>query len=415
MSAPIYLRSDRIFTADPARPLLFDGYIEVTGERITKVADVRAFTPGPDAIVYDYTGSMVMPGFIDPHTHLVHAGSRHHELGAKLGGASYLDLHEKGGILYTMRRTREATYEELYARAHDTLNRMLACGVTTVEAKSGYGLNKETELRCLQVVHDLHEAHPIDLESTFMGAHAVPPEFSGDTDGYLDHLLRDVLPEVQAKRLARFVDIFCEDKIFSIEQTRRYMLAAKEMGFELKMHADEIAPMGGAELAAELGCVSAEHLMAISDQGIADMAKAGVVACLLPGTTYFLMAPHYAPIAKMQEAGVTVALSTDYNPGSSPTENLQFAMGLAVFQMKTKPQDVLLAVTRHAAKAIARDDIGQIREGYVADVHIAFAEDPDAFFYRPGSIQTKHVFKRGKLVYDGQAVPTIIDEAVRNL
>ena len=360
-----------------------------------------------DARVHDYTGHLVTPGLIDPLTHLVHAGSRHHELGAKLSGLGYLDLHEKSGILYTVQRTREATYEALYERAKATLARMLSYGVTTVEAKSGYGLDKKTELTCLAVAKELDLHQPIDIESTFMGAHAIPPEFAGDADGYLDFLLDDVLPEVKAKRLARFVDIFCEDTIFSVEQSRRYLQAAKAMGFLLKMHADEIVPLGGAELAAEVGCVSAEHLMAISDQGIADLAAADVVACLLPATTYFLMSSRYAPMQRMLDCGVKVAVATDYNPGSSPPENLPIALGLAVFNMKIAPVDALLGVTRHAAAALARDDIGQLKAGCLADIHVSFAEDPDQYFYRPGSNQTKRVYKRGRLAYKGQAVPVI--------
>ncbi|HHU11958.1 MAG TPA: imidazolonepropionase [Clostridiaceae bacterium] len=404
---PWFIRSDRLFTADPAQPVLLDGYLEIDGETIAGVWPKDDVAIPADARVHDYTGHLVTPGLIDPHTHLVHAGSRHHELGAKLSGLGYLDLHEKSGILYTVQRTREATYEALYERAKATLARMLSYGVTTVEAKSGYGLDKKTELTCLAVAKELDLHQPIDIESTFMGAHAIPPEFAGDADGYLDFLLDDVLPEVKAKRLARFVDIFCEDTIFSVEQSRRYLQAAKAMGFLLKMHADEIVPLGGAELAAEVGCVSAEHLMAISDQGIADLAAADVVACLLPATTYFLMSSRYAPMQRMLDCGVKVAVATDYNPGSSPTENLPFALGLAVFNMKIAPVDALLGVTRHAAAALARDDIGQLKAGCLADIHVSFAEDPDQYFYRPGSNQTKRVYKRGRLAYKGQAVPVI--------
>lgn len=408
MSNELYIRSDRIFTADPEKPVLFDGYIKIVDDKIDALLTVNE-ADIPDGVkVHDYTGHLVTPGFIDAHTHLVHAGSRHHELGAKLRGESYLDIHEMSGILYTVRKTRDASYEALYERSKATLQRMLACGVTTLEAKSGYGLDKETEIRCLEVARDLNGYQWIDIESTFMGAHAIPPEFEGRPDDYLDYLIKDVLPVIKRKRLARFVDVFCEDKFFTIEQSERFLKAAKEMGFLLKIHADEITSSGGAELAAKLGCVSAEHLMAVSDKGIKDMAKAGTVACVLPNTTYFLMEDTYAPVKKMLKEGVTLAISTDYNPGSSPTENIQFAMALAVFMMKMNPVDVLLAVTRGAAAAIDRHDIGQLKEGYLADIFVSYARDPDQLFYRPGSIQTKRVFKKGKMVYRGTAVPHIL-------
>lgn len=394
------IRSQAIFTAEKGQPELLDGYINVENGLITEVAagEIPVAAKASHLLI-DVGDHMVLPGFIDPHTHLVHGGMREQELALKLAGKSYMEIHEIGGILSTVRATRSLTEQELYDKAWETLDRMLTFGTTTVEAKSGYGLDLATELRCLQVADCLNARHPIDIVSTYMGAHALPPEFAGDVHGYVDFMLKQVMPVIRERGLAEFCDIFCEEGIFDLDVSRRFLQAAKGMGFLLKVHADEIVPLGGAELAADMGAVSAEHLMAISDYGIERLAEAGTVAVLLPATTFFLMADKYAPARKMLDHGVRVALATDYNPGSSPTENIQVAMSHACFGMKMQPDEILTAVTIEAAHALRREtEIGSLAPGKRADILITDVRSPAELIYRFGVNHIVEVYKGGKLV-----------------
>ena len=281
--------SDCIFTASETFPEPISGFVLENAGRIVLVEKgepPQHFVNFADEVI-DARGKTIVPGFVDAHTHLVHGGSRENELAMKLSGKSYMEIHEAGGgILSTVRSTRALSEKELTEKALRSLRVMLQHGTTTVEAKSGYGLDLETELKCLKVAKKLNELQPIQIISTYMGAHATPPEF-GDTDEYLDFVIERVLPEIKAQGIAEFVDAFCEKGIFSVEQTRRVLSEAKKLGFKLKVHADEIESFGGAELAAELGAVSAEHLMAISEQGIEALAKSGTVAVVLPATSFF--------------------------------------------------------------------------------------------------------------------------------
>jgi imidazolonepropionase len=395
--------SDCIFTASETFPEPISGFVLENAGRIVLVEKgepPQHFVNFADEVI-DARGKTIVPGFVDAHTHLVHGGSRENELAMKLSGKSYMEIHEAGGgILSTVRSTRTLSEKELTEKALRSLRVMLQHGTTTVEAKSGYGLDLETELKCLKVAKKLNELQPIQIISTYMGAHATPPEF-GDTDEYLDFVIERVLPEIKAQGIAEFVDAFCEKGIFSVEQTRRVLSEAKKLGFKLKVHADEIESFGGAELAAELGAVSAEHLMAISEQGIEALAKSGTVAVVLPATSFFLMAPQYAPAKKMIESGVCVAIATDYNPGSSPTENIQQAMWNACFKMKLSPEQIFRGVTINAAKAICRERIvGSLEKGKQADLLVLNAPSLEYALYHFGVNSVRQVWKQGKKVHE---------------
>ncbi|MDD2717007.1 MAG: imidazolonepropionase [Candidatus Wallbacteria bacterium] len=351
--------------------------------------------------VYDAAGCIVMPGFIDSHTHLVFAGSREHEFRMRLTGKTYLEiLSAGGGILSSVEATRKAPEDLLLELAKNRLRIMLHYGTTTVEAKSGYGLDLETELKMLRVAKKLSRYQPVDLISTFLGAHALPREYSGNKDKFLSYLLSEVLPAVKSESLADYCDIFCEKGVFEIEETRAYLTQAQKMGFKLKMHADEIHDIGGARLAAELGAVSADHLGAVSDDGIAALCSSGTVAVLLPVTLFYLMSKAYAPARKILDAGVPVAIATDFNPGSSFCESMQTAITLSLLQMKLTPEEALFASTRGGAQALELTDRGEISIGKLSDLLVINADNYLHFAHHIGVNQVKAVFKRGALVFE---------------
>jgi len=344
----------------------------------------------------DCGGRLVTPGLVDSHTHLVFGGWRQNELALKLWGASYLDiLRAGGGILSTVESTRAASEDELFEKSKAFLSEMLRFGVTTCEAKSGYGLNVEDELKQLRVTRELDKSQPVDIVSTFMGAHAVPKEYKGNRDGYIELLINEMLPTVARENLAEFCDVFCETAVFTPEESRRILLAAASNGFSPKAHVDEISPIGGAEMAAEAGAVSAEHLIEASDEGIRAMADNGVIAVLLPASSFYLDKP-YARAREMIGAGVAVAAATDFNPGSSPNLNMQFVMNLASLKFKLTPAEALTAVTLNGAAAIGRaEKCGSIEVGKQADLVIWDAPDLDYIFYRYGSNLAHTVIKNG--------------------
>lgn len=351
------------------------------------------------AEVIDCAGALVTPGLVDAHTHLVFGGWRQKELALKLEGVSYLDiLKAGGGILNTVAHTREESEDELYAKGKELLRDMLLHGTTTCECKSGYGLSSEEELKQLRVAKRLNENQPVGLVSTFLGAHAVPTEYKDNREGYIKLLLEEMLPAVAASGLAEFCDIFCETAVFGPEESKKILARAKELGFRLKAHVDEIDPIGGAEMAAEMGCLSAEHLIQASDQGIRDMAERGVMAALLPATSFYLDKP-YARARKMIDEGVAVAVATDFNPGSSPNLNLQFPMNLACLKYRLTPAEALCAVTLNGAAAIGRaESVGSLEVGKQADIVVWNAPDLEYVFYRYGSNLVRTVIKNGQPV-----------------
>lgn len=355
-----------------------------------------------NTIILDGRGKTVTPGLIDSHTHVVHGGSRENELAMKLKGAGYLDiLAAGGGIHSTVKSTREATFEELYNQANKSLDTMISYGVTTVEAKSGYGIEDfGTELKQLEVAKKLNQDHPMDIISTFMGAHAVPERYNGNPEEFVNIIINDMIPEVAKRDLAKFCDVFCEEGVFTIDQSRRILLAAREYGMEPKIHADEIKPLGGAELAAEIECITADHLIAASDEGIYKMAEAGTIANLLPGTSFNLQTGSFARARKMVEEGVPIALSTDYNPGSCPTENLQLIMSFGSLLLKLTPEEVITAVTINGACALGLEkEIGSLELGKQADLVMFNSPNLEYIIYHFGINHTDTVIKSGKIVY----------------
>lgn len=342
--------------------------------------------------------NIVIPGLIDSHTHLVHAGTREKEFRKKLQGISYLDILKKGGgILSTVQATRQASHQELFDKAVRSLNEMLLFGVTTMEAKSGYGLNTETELKILEVMKDLQENHPMTISTTYLGAHAIPHEYKDDHAGYVEQIIHD-LPIIKSHNLAESVDVFCEDGAFTIDETRRILEEAAKYGYHIRVHADEMEPMGGAGLAVEMNASSADHLMMASDQDIQKLAKSKTVANLLPGTSFYL-GKDYADARKMIDAGCIVSISSDYNPGSSPSENFQLTMQLAANKLRMTPYEVLVASTINPAYSLGlKERIGSIARGKNADLVIMNAPNLDYILYHYGVNHTKDVFKNGKLV-----------------
>ena len=358
----------------------------------------------------DARGGSVTPGLVDAHTHLLFAGSREHELVLRQQGAGYLEiLAAGGGILSTVAATRAATSDELLAHGRRWLDEMLVHGVTTIEAKSGYGLDLVTELRLLEVAFQLGMDGPIEILPTFLGAHAVPPEFRDRPDGteaYVRSVIDEQLPGVVSQGRARFCDVFCEEGVFSADQSRRILAAASAFGLAPRLHADELAPSGGAELAAELGALSADHLARPSQAGLKALARAAgtdhpVVAVLLPATTWFLMSDHVAPARRLIDAGVPVAIATDFNPGTSPTASLPLAMTIACLSLKLSPAEALTAATINAAHALGLgDEIGSLEPGKQADLVVWGVPSAMQIPYWPAADLVRTVVKKGRIVHD---------------
>ncbi|MEK6975466.1 MAG: imidazolonepropionase [Candidatus Thermoplasmatota archaeon] len=342
---------------------------------------------------------LVTPGYVDSHTHLVYGGDRTHELKQKLQGRSYMEILEKGGgIMSTVRATRAASDNELEETAAQRLRQMLQCGTTTVEAKSGYGLDTATELRILALHGRVSKKVGVPIVSTFLGAHAVPEEFKDRTDAYVDLIVDEMLPKVAEQHVARFCDAFVETGVFTVEQGQRILTKARELGFQLRVHADELSNSQGAELAATMGCLSADHLLQVSDAGIAALAASGTVATLTPTVPLTLMTKHWAPARKLLDAHVPIAVATDHNP-NNPVVDLQFAAQLSSYAMGLTPNQALTAVTWNAACALdVQDKVGSIEVGKVANLLVHDVAMPQDWVACLGRNTAKAVILSGKLV-----------------
>jgi len=397
----------------PTAPVvaIWEGRILAVGGRadLEKLLEAEGYPLGRFARL-DARGGAVTPGLVDPHTHLLFAGSREDELELRQRGAGYMEiLAAGGGILSTVAATRAASAEALSVHGRRWLDEMLAHGTTTIEAKSGYGLDLATELRLLEVAHELGKAGPIEIAPTFLGAHAVPAEYRSRPDGteaYVRSVIEEQLPGVAAQGRARFCDVFCEEGAFTADQSRRILLAASGLGLLPRLHADELVPSGGAELAAEIGAISADHLAAPSEAGLTALAEAAadgraVVATLLPATTWFLMKDHHAPARRMIELGIPVAIGTDFNPGTSPTASMPLAMTVACLSLGLTPDEALVAATINAAHAVGLgDEIGSLEGGKAADLVIWNVPTSRQIPYWPAADLVQAVVKRGRVVLD---------------
>ncbi len=373
-----------------------------TSEEVQNRLLDQGITP-KDYILVDAENKVVMPGFIDSHTHFVFGGYRDDEYVLRLQGVKYSELMDEGGIRRTVSSTRKASFEELYDSGYKRLQQMLMMGITTVEGKSGYGLDLETELKQLDVMEKLNQMHPIQIVKTYMGAHELAPEFEGCPDQYIDFLIKKGLPLAKGK--AKFCDIFTEVGVFDHNQTRRLLHKAEEMGFQLKMHADEMVPYGGAELAAELKTVSVDHLLNISDNGIQKLKQSGTIATLLPNTAFSLR-EKYAPARRMIDAGLPVALASDMNPGSCYSQSIPLIIALATIEMKMTIEETITALTLNGAAALDLADVtGSLDIGKKADVIIIDAPSYKHLAYHFTMNLVESVFIQGNLKYTRKIGP----------
>lgn len=359
-----------------------------------------------DGIVIDGKGLVGFPGFVDPHTHLPFAGSREEEFALRVKGHTYLELTEKGmGIQTSVNATRQISEADLLSLCLSRLDSMLLHGTTTVEAKSGYGLNMADELKQLRTLREANKVHPIDIVSTFLGAHEVPKEYKDRKSEYMELLTQKILPEVKKNNLAEFFDVFCEEGVYSVDETRIMIREAKKAGLKARIHADEFAPLGGAQLAVEEEAASADHLIAITEEGIQKMAMSPTVATLLPGVSFFLMQEKRAPARRLIDSGAIVALATDFNPGSSMTESMLFILQLAVFTLKVGIEEAINASTINASYALGKQDqVGSLEKGKKMDLVLWDVPNYTHLVYHLGVNPLKHVIKSGKLVVENRKI-----------
>ena len=378
------------------------GAIAIKNDKIVDVGstdDLLNKYKNPAEII-DASEKVVMPGFVDPHTHPVFYQTRENEFEMRVQGKTYVEISQSGGgIRSSISGVHNSSEAELYQLAEKRINKIISNGTTTMEAKSGYGLSTESEIKMLNVIKKLDRDLPIDIIPTFLGAHEFPIEYKDDKEKYIDILMNEMLPKVKELNLAKYCDIFTEDHVFNIEQSRRILNRAKELGFKIRMHADEIKPIGGAELAAEIGAISADHLGAASDEGIRAMRDNGVIAVLLPGTIFSLGMKSYARARDMIKAGLPIALATDYNPGSCNCDSMQFIITLACLQMKMTPAEAICAATINAAYSLeVGNKVGSLEVGKKADILIMDMPSYQFLPYHFGSNNVETVIKNGKII-----------------
>jgi imidazolonepropionase len=381
--------------------IISDGAVAVSNGKIIAADKSSVICSNYEALeTLDAQDKVVMPGFIDPHTHPVFYATREKEFEMRVQGRTYVEISQSGGgIRSSISGVRNASEEELLDLSRKRINKIISNGTTTLEAKSGYGLSTESEIKMLKVLKRLQEELPIDIIPTFMGAHEFPTEFKDDRETYIEILKNEMMPEVADQGLAEYCDIFTEAHVYNIEQSRDILNHAKKLGFKIRMHADEIEPIGGAELAAEVGAVSADHLGAASYEGMDAMAASGVIATLLPGTIFSLGMRSYANAREMIKRGVAVALATDYNPGSCNCDSMQFVITLACLQMKMTPAEAICASTINAAYALERGElVGSLEEGKQADILIMDMPNYQFLPYHFGSNSVEMVIKKGTVI-----------------
>ena len=390
--------------------LINDGAVAIASGKIVAAgkSDEILANFAPEHLI-NCQGQVVMPGFVDPHTHPVFYHTRENEFEMRIMGKSYVEISQSGGgIRSSIAAVRSATAEELYDLARKRILRMISCGTTMLEAKSGYGLSTDSELKMLRVIKKLQQDLPVEIVATFLGAHEFPSEYKDNRAEYIRILTEEMLPAVAAEDLAQYCDIFTEEHVFTIEESRKILQRAKELGFKIRMHADELKPIGGSELAAEIGAVSADHLGAASPEGIKAMKRSGVIPVLLPGTIFSLGLNSYAKARDMIDAGLPVALATDYNPGSCNCDSMQFIITLATLQMKMTVAEAITAATINAAFSLeAGERVGSLEEGKQADILIM---DMPSYRYLPyhfGSNNVSVVIKNGRMIYQNRDLETL--------
>lgn len=391
---------------------IHQGFIAIKEGKIIELGtgDGEAFM-GPHTAIYDAKQAICVPGFIDSHTHLVHGGSREHEYRMLKEGVPYLDiLKQGGGIFYTVEETKSLSEDLLYQKAFKSLSEMMLYGVTTVESKSGYGLEEKTELKQLRVNQKLHERHPVHVVSTYMGAHAMPKDYEDKRAHYIQEM-KQTMVKIKHQGLAEAVDVFCEKGVFDLEETKDILLFAKSLGFKIKLHADEIEPMGGAGLGVDLEATTVDHLMAIKDSDIEKLSQSQTVANILPGTSYYLN-KDYAKARKMIDHGVAISIAGDYNPGSCPTENFQFILSLASKHLGMLSEEILHAATINPAFHLGMNHVkGTLEKGKDADFVLLDAPNLDYLWYHFGVNHTKDVFILGKPVVINRRIVRDVYEA----
>ncbi len=382
--------------------IIEEGAVAVDGGRIVETGPTPALKKKYRAAeIVDAQNRVVLPGFVDPHTHPVFGATRESEFDMRLRGKTYVEITEAGGGIFSSVRSLRATpQEELLALLRERLDRFITLGTTTVEAKSGYGLNLEDEVRSLEAIARCNEEHPIELVPTFLGAHQMPREFARRRGEYIDKLIEEILPTIRQRGLAEFCDIFCEKGVYEIDETRRIMSAARDLGFSLRFHADELEAMGGAELAADLGAASADHLVMVSEKGLDKMARSGVIPVVLPGTVFSLNLRTRTPVRAMIDAGLPVALASDFNPGTSFVQSMPAVINIACCMLRMTVAEALNAATVNAAWSLGRGEVvGSLQAGRQADILITDCPNHLFFGYRLGWNPVKLVIKKGRVVY----------------